>query len=143
MIPDRIETNIAGGLDFPLPRMINVRQKFKTTKLASVTQAVNDQFKRPEVRAKAKPGMSVAVGCGSRGINNVAEAAKAVVENLKALGAKPFIFPAMGSHGGGTAQGQRAIVEGYGMTEEYLGCPIRASVCCPCWSEIRLRNGDC
>jgi hypothetical protein len=128
MIPDRIETNIAGGLDFPMPRMINLRQKFKTQKLASVTQTINDQFKRAEIRAKVKPGMSVAVGCGSRGINNVAEAAKAVVENLKALGAKPFIFPAMGSHGGATARGQREVLEGYGITEQTMGCPVRSDM---------------
>jgi Lactate racemase N-terminal domain len=128
MIPDRIETNIAGGLDFALPRMVSVRQKFKASKLASVTQAVNDQFKRPEVRATVKPGMTVAVGCGSRGINNIAESAKAVVDNLKALGAKPFIFPAMGSHGGATAQGQREVLEGYGITEASMGCPVRSDM---------------
>jgi hypothetical protein len=128
MIPDKIETNIAGGLDFPLPRMVNVRQKFKSQKLASVTQAVNDQFKRAEIRAKVKAGMTVAVGCGSRGINNIAESAKAVVDNLKALGAKPFIFPAMGSHGGATAQGQCEVLEGYGITEASMGCPVRSDM---------------
>jgi hypothetical protein len=128
MIGDRIEVNIAGGLDIPLPRMIHVRQKFQTPKLDSVTQAVVEQFKRPEVRDKVKPGMSVAVGCGSRGINNIAECAKAVVAELKALGAKPFIVPAMGSHGGATADGQREVLEGYGITEDYVGCPIRSSM---------------
>ncbi|HUF20961.1 MAG TPA: lactate racemase domain-containing protein [Burkholderiales bacterium] len=128
MIGDRIEVNIAGGLDIPLPRMIHVRQKFKTPKLDSVTAAVVEQFKKPEIRAKVKPGMSIAVGCGSRGINNIAECAKAVVGELKALGAKPFIFPAMGSHGGATAEGQREVLEGYGITEAFVGCPIRSSM---------------
>ena len=128
MIGNKIETNIAGGLDFPLPRMVEVRQKFKTEKLASVTATINEEFKRPAIRAKIKPGMSVAVGCGSRGINNIAEAAKATVDNLKALGAKPFIFPAMGSHGGGTAEAQRGVLEGYGITEAYCGCEIRSSM---------------
>ena len=128
MIGSKIETNIAGGLDFPLPRMVEVRQKFKTEKLASVTATINEEFKRPEIRAKIKPGMSIAVGCGSRGINNIAEAAKATVDNLKALGAKPFIFPAMGSHGGGTAETQREVLEGYGITAEYCGCEIRSSM---------------
>jgi hypothetical protein len=72
--------------------------------------------------------MSIAVGCGSRGINNIAECAKAVVTELKALGAKPFIVPAMGSHGGATADGQREVLEGYGITEDYVGCPIRSSM---------------
>jgi hypothetical protein len=128
MIGNRIEVNIAGGLDITLPRMVHVRQKFKTSKLDSVTAAVVEQFKRPEVRSKVKPGMSIAVGCGSRGINNIAECAKAVVGELKALGAKPFIFPAMGSHGGATAEGQREVLEGYGITEDYVGCPVRSQM---------------
>jgi len=128
MIGNRIEVNIAGGLDIALPRMVHVRQKFKTSKLDSVTAAVVEQFKRPEVRSKVKPGMSIAVGCGSRGINNIAECAKAVVGELKALGAKPFIFPAMGSHGGATAEGQREVLEGYGITEDYVGCPVRSQM---------------
>jgi len=128
MIGDRIEVNIAGGLDIALPRMVHVRQKFQTKKLDSVTRTVVEQFKRPEVRAKVKSDMSIAVGCGSRGINNIAECAKAVVGELKALGAKPFIFPAMGSHGGATAEGQREVLEGYGITESYVGCPIRATM---------------
>jgi hypothetical protein len=128
MIGDRIEVNIAGGLDVQLPRMVHVRQKFQTPRLESVTRAVVEQFKRPEVRGKVKPGMAIAVGCGSRGINNIAECAKAVVGELKALGAKPFIFPAMGSHGGATAEGQREVLEGYGITESFVGCPIKSSM---------------
>ena len=73
MIGDHIDVRIAGGLDVSLPRMVHVRQKFLTPKVASVTQAVIDEFKRPEVRAKIRPGMTIAVGCGSRGIANVAE----------------------------------------------------------------------
>jgi Lactate racemase N-terminal domain len=128
MIGDRIEVNIAGGLDIPMPKMVHVRQKFATRKLDSVTSAVADQFKRPEVRGKVKAGMTVAVGCGSRGINNIAECAKAVVAQLKALGAKPFIFPAMGSHGGATAEGQREVLEGYGITEATMGCPVHSQM---------------
>lgn len=128
MIGNRIEVNIAGGLDVALPRMVHVRQKFQTTKLDSVTRAVVEQFRRPEVRNKVKSGMTVAVGCGSRGINNIAECAKAVVGELKALGAKPFIFPAMGSHGGATAEGQREVLEGYGITEAFVGCPVHSQM---------------
>lgn len=128
MIGDRIETNIAGGLDVPLPRMVHVRQKFDRPRLASVTATVVEQFKRPEVRAKVKPGMTIAVGCGSRGINNIAECTKQVISELKALGAKPFIFPAMGSHGGATAEGQREVLEGYGITEATMGCPVHSQM---------------
>jgi len=128
MIGDRIETNIAGGLDVPLPRMVHVRQKFDRPRLADVSATVADQFRRPEVRAKVKAGMTIAVGCGSRGINNIAVCAKQVIAELKALGAKPFIFPAMGSHGGATSEGQREVLEGYGITEATMGCPVHSQM---------------
>ena len=128
MIGETIEVNIAGGLDVPLPRMVHVRQKFELPRVANVSKTVAEEFQRPEVRARIKPGMSIAVGCGSRGINNIAECAKQVVAELKALGAKPFIFPAMGSHGGATAEGQREVLEGYGITEEAMGCPVRSQM---------------
>ena len=128
MIGEKIEVNIAGGLDVPLPRMVHVRQKFDLPRVTSVSKTVAEEFQRPEVRARIKPGMTIAVGCGSRGINNIAECAKQVVAELKALGAKPFIFPAMGSHGGATAEGQREVLEGYGITEEAMGCPVRSQM---------------
>jgi hypothetical protein len=128
MIGERIEVNIAGGLDITLPNMVHIRQKFTSPKLASVSQAVAQDFKREDIRSKVKPGMTIAVGCGSRGIANIAECAKQVVTELKALGAKPFIFPAMGSHGGATAEGQREVLESYGITESYVGCPIQAQM---------------
>jgi hypothetical protein len=128
MIGDKIEVNIAGGLDLPLPRMAHIRQKFNTVRLASVSGTVREQFLRPEVKAKVKSGMTIAVGCGSRGIANIAECVKQVVAELKALGAKPFIFPAMGSHGGATAEGQLEVLEGYGVTEAAMGCPVRSQM---------------
>jgi hypothetical protein len=70
----------------------------------------------------------VAVTAGSRGIANISGILKAAVAGLKEIGARPFIVPAMGSHGGGTADGQRRVIESYGITEQYCGCPIRASM---------------
>jgi hypothetical protein len=70
----------------------------------------------------------VAVTAGSRGINHINEIIRAAVGHLKQLQAQPFIVPAMGSHGGGTAEGQRGVLASYGITEEYCGCPIRASM---------------
>jgi len=128
MIGDRIEVNIAGGLDIPLPRMVHIRQKFKTVKVDHVAHTVAEQFKRSEVRAKIKPGMTIAVGCGSRGIANIGDCAKQVIAELKALGAKPFIFPAMGSHGGATPEGQREVLASYGITESFVGCPIHSQM---------------
>lgn len=128
MIGDRIEVNIAGGLDIPLPRMVHVRQKFKMPRLDSVSATVVEEFRKPEVRNKIKPGMTIAVGVGSRGVNNIAECARSVIAELKSLGAQPFIFPAMGSHGGATAEGQKEVLDGYGVTEEFVGCPVKSSM---------------
>ena len=128
MIPDRIEVNIAGGLDVPLPPMARVRQKFDPTRLEDIVGAIRAEFARPEVRSRVKPGQVIAVGCGSRGIANVALIACTVIEELKALGAKPFVFPCMGSHGAGTAEGQKKVLETYGITEEATGVPIRATM---------------
>jgi hypothetical protein len=75
-----------------------------------------------------QPGASVAVTVGSRGIANIAGITRAIVAYFKAAGAQPFIVPAMGSHGGGTAEGQRAVIEGYGVTEEFVGAEIRSSM---------------
>jgi lactate racemase-like protein len=128
MIEQRIEVNIAGGLDVPLPRMANVRQKFEATRLPDIAASISAQFKRPEVRSRIKPGQSIAVGCGSRGIANMAEIARGVIRELQAAGAKPFVFPAMGSHGAATAEGQKKVLESYGITEAFTGVPIKASM---------------
>jgi len=128
MIGERIETEIAGGLDIPLPKMFPVAVTFESPRLESIEETVSKQFKNPQVREKIRPGMSIAIGCGSRGIANIAEVAKATVTEIKALGGKPFIFPAMASHGAASAEGQKQVLEGYGITEEYVGCPLRATM---------------
>ena len=128
MIPDRIEVNIAGGLNFPLPPMASVRQKFDPKKLDDIAGAIRREFTRPEVRARVKPGQVIAVGCGSRGVANIALIACTVIQELKALGAYPFIFPCMGSHGAATAEGQKKVLEAYGITEAATGVTIRATM---------------
>ena len=128
MIPDKVEVNIAGGLDFPLPPMTRVRQKFDAARLADIPSAIGREFTRPEICERIKPGQVIAVGCGSRGIANIAQIACAVIAELKALGAKPFIFPCMGSHGAATAEGQKKVLETYGITEASTGVPIRATM---------------
>ena len=70
----------------------------------------------------------MAVTAGSRGIAQIHRITKATIDHLRALGALPFIVPAMGSHGGATAAGQLAVLESYGITEAYCGCPIRSSM---------------
>jgi lactate racemase-like protein len=128
MIGSRIEINVAGGLDVPLPKMANVRQKFEATRLHDIPAAVASEFRRPELRGRIMPGQIVAVGCGSRGVANIAEVARYVIRELQALGAEPFVFPAMGSHGAATAEGQKKVLEGYGISEAATGVPIKASM---------------
>ena len=67
MIGDRIDVNIAGGLDVPLPRMVHVRQKFELSKISSVSETVAQEFKKPGIKSMIKPGMTIALGVGSRG----------------------------------------------------------------------------
>ena len=81
-----------------------------------------------ELHRRVQPGQSVAITAGSRGIANIAVILRAAVEHFRSLGAEPFLVPAMGSHGGGTAEGQRQVLESYGITEAAVGCPIRASM---------------
>jgi hypothetical protein len=77
---------------------------------------------------RVKRGDTVAVGAGSRGIASIDVVVGATVRWLKELGARPFVFPAMGSHGGGTAEGQLSVLEHYGITEATMGCPVRATM---------------
>jgi hypothetical protein len=128
MIGDKIEVNIAGGLDVTLPRMVNVRQRFDAVHLGDIPAAIAREFEKPEVRARVKPGQVIAVGCGSRGIANIGTIARCVIRELQALGARPFIFPCMGSHGAATAEGQKKVLAGYGITEESTGVPVKATM---------------
>ena len=125
---DKARINIAGGLDFGLPRMARARQAFERRKLDDVAGAVAAQLARPEIASRIRPGARIAVGVGSRGVNNIQAAARAAVGALKERGAQPFIFPAMGSHGGATAEGQRRILAGYGVTPNEVGAPVEASM---------------
>jgi hypothetical protein len=111
-----------------LPKLFRLRQKFTAPRVANVAGTVDAELGGLQLGQKVRPGQSVAVTAGSRGVANVAVITKAIVDHLKGLRAKPFIVPAMGSHAGATAEGQRALVESYGITEQFVGCPIRSSM---------------
>ena len=110
------------------PLMFRVRQSFERPRVEDIAIEVDRELKSLALDSKVKPGQTVAITAGSRGIANIHTIIKATVDHLKSLGAEPFIVPAMGSHGGGTPEGQRGIIESYGITESYCGCPIRASM---------------
>ncbi len=110
------------------PQIFRVRQKFDGPRLDDLPGEVHARLARLELGRKVKPGQSVAISAGSRGIANLSLIIRSIAEHLRQLGARPFIVPAMGSHGGGTAEGQRDVLKRYGVTEESAGCPIRSSM---------------
>lgn len=110
--------------NYTLPRMIRVIQRFDDSHLTNVEEVIANQLAKPDIRAMVRPGMSVALLVGSRGICNMARITRAVGKELKAMGAKPFIVPAMGSHGGGCAEGQREVLRSYGITDETMDMPL-------------------
>lgn len=113
-----------------LPKMIPIRQKFDDTHIATndIPALIEQQMTRPEILGTLKPGMEIAITVGSRGISNIALITKSIADVLKKQGVTPFVVPAMGSHGGATAEGQRQVIEAYGVKEEYIGCEIRSSM---------------
>ncbi|MCU0602345.1 MAG: nickel-dependent lactate racemase [Desulfobacterales bacterium] len=114
--------------DTSIPRVLKIRQNFERPVLGDVEAAVLDRLRSSHVLDRLRPGMSIAVGVGSRGISNQPLIVRVLVDRLKSQGARPFIFPAMGSHGGATAEGQRNLLERMGITEQAMGAPIRATM---------------
>ena len=110
------------------PQLFRLRQKFEGPVVEDVAGELENQLASLSLSEKIQPGQSVAISAGSRGIANIHIIIRGISQHLKALGAKPFIVPSMGSHGGGTAEGQQQIIESYGITEEFCECPIRASM---------------
>ncbi len=110
------------------PQMFRVRQKFAAPRVADIAETVETELSKLNLRQKVRPGQAVAITAGSRGVANIAVILRAIVRHFQNLGAEPFIVPAMGSHGGATAEGQRAVIESYGVTESFVGCPIRSSM---------------
>lgn len=111
-----------------LPLWAPVRQSLDDTDIGDVRAAIAAQFQRAGIGDRLRPGQRVAITAGSRGIDRIDEVVRAVVDEVRALGAEPFIVPAMGSHGGATAEGQRELIAHYGITEETMGCPILSSM---------------
>jgi hypothetical protein len=110
------------------PNMYRIRQKFAGPAVQDIPATVAAELQRVEVAALIKPGATVALTAGSRGVANIATMIKATADYLKSLGAKPFVIPAMGSHGGGTAEGQVDVLRHYGITEDSMGVPLRATM---------------
>jgi hypothetical protein len=112
----------------PLPRVVPARQRFAATEVGDLEAAVAAELDRPGTGDTIRPGASIAVAVGSRGIAELPRLVAAVVAGLRRRGAQPFVFPAMGSHGGATAAGQVGVLAKLGVTEATAGCPIRATM---------------
>ncbi len=113
-------------MDFP--RMVKVRQVFDKSRIEDIDRELTARIAATGMLARVKPGMRIAVTAGSRGINRITEILGTVIRLLKNAGAEPFIVPAMGSHGGGTAEGQIDMLEGLGITEKTMGVPVRSAM---------------
>ncbi len=116
--------------DVPLPKMFHAAQKFPDAHIEreDIEKTIFDEITRSGMGERVRPGMRIAITAGSRGIRNVDEITRSVVAYVKSRGATPFIVPAMGSHGGATAEGQREMLAGYGITPERMGCDILSSM---------------
>src|SRR5437867_11536489 len=101
----------------PFPRMLAVRQRFPVSPPLDIPAVVQHEFKAQNVLSRLQPGAQIAAGVGSRGISNIKNIVAAVLDELKAAGAKPFIIPAMRSHGGATPEVQIGVHQSYGITE--------------------------
>jgi hypothetical protein len=105
-------------------KLLLVRQNFPDLRLADVRQEAREQLERSGFAARLRPGARVAIGVGSRGIANIADIVQSVVGYWRAHGMEPFIFPAMGSHGAATPEGQADVLARFGIAERPMGCPI-------------------
>jgi len=111
-----------------IPKVIRVRQSFARPIIADVVGELRGKLQSNNVMSKIRPGQVVAITVGSRGITNMPLLTRTLVEEIKSRGASAFMVPAMGSHGGATAQGQREMIIGMGFTEEYIGAPIKSDM---------------
>ena len=105
-------------------RLLLVRQNFPDRRLADVPAEASRQLEHSSFAGRLRPGARVAIGVGSRGIANIATIVRSVVQYWQRHGMAPFIFPAMGSHGAATPEGQADVLARFGITEQSMGCPI-------------------
>ena len=117
--------NLKRFADIPLPKFVKVKQHFKKERIDDIAQEVRTQLVTHLTRLQGK---NIAIGVGSRGIANIKEITKTLVDELITAGAKPFIIPTMASHGGATASGQAEVLASYGITPESMGVPVIASM---------------
>lgn len=139
----------AGWAAVELPPMLLARQRFVVPDPVDVGAEVRRQWEAAWSSIGLAPGASVAVAVGSRGIDGLPTVVRTVVDGLKREGCRPFVVPAMGSHGGATAEGQAAVLAERGVTERSVGAPCarawrscgsaKSEVCPSSWTASPLR----
>jgi len=106
------------------PRLLPVRQHFPDRAVDDIPGIIARELAAAELGANLRPGARIAIGVGSRGIANLPVIVRSVVDYWKSRGMRPFIFPAMGSHGAATAEGQADVIAHFGVHEARMGCPV-------------------
>ena len=119
---------IQGEEEILVPKMYRIQQTYERERIEDVSEAIWNELEKAIPNKKQFSGKRLALTVGSRGIPDLNKIVKTVCEFAKSCEASPFIVPAMGSHGGSTAEGQRAILEEYGITEETMGVPVLSSM---------------
>lgn len=114
--------------DVTLPKMAQVKQSFPDDRIQDIPKAIHEALQRPGTLDRIQPGQKVALTVGSRGVNNLPALVQAMVREIKLRGAEAFIVPAMGSHGGATAEGQKEMLLGLGIRPEIMGAEIISSM---------------
>lgn len=138
--------------DIPIPRFALVKQHFDCTQVEDIPAAVRESMACRGLYDRIKPGANITIAVGSRQIANLAQIVREMVDIVRERGANPFIMPAMGSHGGATAEGQAEILESFGIDEKSMGCPILAAMAVsgigvsengdPVWAASHLLDAD-
>ena len=108
-----------------LPDMVLIRQRLENETLGGIPRAVAEEAVRIGLEQRVRPGQSVAIAVGSRGINRLAQVTRSLCDLFRGLGARPFIVSAMGSHGGATPEGQTRVLADLGISEQTMDAPLR------------------
>lgn len=119
---------VQGIEDVTIPKMVRIKEKYEDDKIEDIKAHLSQELDALEIDKEALKGKSIAITVGSRGIPSLPLMIRTICDKLKDWGAEPFIIPAMGSHGGGTVEGNVQILKDYGITEESMNVPIKASM---------------
>jgi len=125
---DISKVKVIGIEQIKFPKMVKIKQDIPDMHITNISEIIKAQIAKTKFNKKIKKGAKVAITVGSRGIDRIDQVIKAIINEVKLFGGKPFVVPAMGSHGGGEAKGQVEVLKTYGITEESMGVPIISSM---------------